>query len=60
MQYPGQTGMRADKRLAMAEHKHGSMDVRAQEKTFEGFIRLATWAAGIAIAVLIFLAIFNA
>ena len=25
----------------MAEHKHGSMDIRAQEKTFAGFIRLS-------------------
>jgi len=42
------------------EHKHGTMDIRAQEKTFEGFIRLSVWAAGISIAVLVFLALANA
>lgn len=42
-----------------AEHKHGSMDIRAQEKTFAGFIRMSTWVAGIAIGVLIFLALVN-
>lgn len=42
------------------EHKHGTMDIRAQEKTFEGFIRLSIWTAGISIAVLVFLALANA
>lgn len=44
----------------MAEHKHGSMDTREQEKTFAGFLRLVTWGAGISIAVLIFMALANA
>ena len=44
----------------MAEHKHGSMNIRVQEKTFGGFIRMVTWGAGIAIGVLIFLALVNA
>jgi hypothetical protein len=44
----------------MAEHKQGSMDIRVQEKTFAGFIRLSIWGAGIAIAVLIFMALANA
>ncbi|MDR9484525.1 MULTISPECIES: aa3-type cytochrome c oxidase subunit IV [Sediminimonas] len=43
----------------MAEHKHGEMDTEVQEKTFEGFIKAATWVGGIAIGVLIFLALFN-
>lgn len=43
----------------MADHKHGEMDITAQEKTFEGFIRVATWMAAISVATLIFLAIFN-
>jgi Ni,Fe-hydrogenase I cytochrome b subunit len=43
----------------MAEHKHGSMDIKVQEKTFEGFIRMVTWGAGISIAVLIFMALAN-
>ncbi|MEH7830127.1 aa3-type cytochrome c oxidase subunit IV [Gemmobacter denitrificans] len=44
----------------MAEHKHGSMDIREQEKTFAGFVRMVTWGAGLSIGVLIFLALANA
>lgn len=44
----------------MAEHKHGSMDTREQEKTFNGFIRLSVWGAAISIGILIFLALVNA
>ncbi|SFA99915.1 aa3 type cytochrome c oxidase subunit IV [Poseidonocella pacifica] len=43
----------------MAEHKHGSMDITDQEKTFEGFVRVSTWVAGISIGAVVFLAIFN-
>lgn len=43
----------------MAEHKHGSMDIREHEKTFAGFIRMSTWGAGIAIGLLIFMALAN-
>ena len=44
----------------MAEHKQGSMDIRAQEKTFAGFIKFSIWGAGISIAVLIFMALVGA
>jgi hypothetical protein len=44
----------------MAEHKPGSMDIRAQEKTYDGFIRLSIWGAGISIGILIFMALANA
>lgn len=44
----------------MAEHKHGSMNIKTHEKTFEGFIRMVTWGAGIAIGILIFMALVNA
>ena len=44
----------------MADHKQGSMDTKVQEKTFAGFIRMSTWGAGIAIAVLIIMALANA
>jgi hypothetical protein len=44
----------------MDEHEHGSMDVSAQEKAFDGFIRLVTWGAGISIGILIFMALVNA
>lgn len=43
-----------------AEHVHGSMDIRAQEKTFAGFIRMSIWVACIAIGVLIFMGLVNA
>ncbi|SHH66041.1 aa3-type cytochrome c oxidase subunit IV [Marivita hallyeonensis] len=43
----------------MAEHKHGTMDIKAQEKTFEGFVRWSVRVVVFSIAVLIFLAIFN-
>jgi hypothetical protein len=51
---------KAKEGTAMAEHKHGSMDIRAQEKTFEGFIRFSIWGAAISIGILIFLALANA
>jgi len=44
----------------MADYKPGSMDIREQEKTFAGFIKLATWAGILAILVLIFMALANA
>ncbi|WP_022704650.1 aa3-type cytochrome c oxidase subunit IV [Pseudorhodobacter ferrugineus] len=44
----------------MAEHKHGSMDTKVQQKTFEGFLRLSAWGAAISIGVLIFMALANA
>ncbi|MFN3823469.1 MAG: aa3-type cytochrome c oxidase subunit IV [Pseudorhodobacter sp.] len=43
-----------------SDHKHGSMDVNVQEKTFAGFIRMTTWGAGISIGILIFMALVNA
>ncbi len=43
----------------MSEHKHGSMDISVQEKTFEGFIKFFIWVFGISAGILIFLAIFN-
>ncbi len=43
-----------------SEHVHGSMDIRTQEKTFAGFVRMTVWVTVIVIAVLIFLALVNA
>ena len=42
------------------EHVHGTMDVTAHEKTFNGFIRLATWSVVSIAAILVFLALANA
>lgn len=51
----------------MADHGHGqdhgkepgsgTMDIRDKEKTFEGFIRMTMWGAGISIGILVFLAL---
>ncbi len=43
----------------MAEYKHGEMNIDVQEHTFHGFIRAATTVAGVAVFVLLFLAVFN-
>lgn len=40
-------------------HQHGSMDIRAHEKTFQGFIRLSVWVVVVAIGILIFLGLAN-
>lgn len=43
----------------MAEHKHGEMDITAQEKTYAGFIKMTTWVSAIVIFILIFMALVN-
>lgn len=43
-----------------SNHEHGTMDIRAHEKTFHGFIRMAIWVACISIAILVFAALVNA
>jgi Ni,Fe-hydrogenase I cytochrome b subunit len=45
---------------AMAKHEHGSTDTADHEKTFAGFLRVATWVAAVSISILIFLALVNA
>lgn len=44
----------------MAEYKQGSMDIKVQERTFDGFVRMVTWGAIVVIGVLIFMALVNA
>ncbi len=44
----------------MAEHTHGKMDIRSNEKTFAGFVRMTMWAAIVIVLVLVFLALVNA
>lgn len=44
---------------AQSEHEHGTMDVREQEKTFAGFLKLMTWTGVASILVLIFMALAN-
>lgn len=43
----------------MAQHETGSMDIRAQEKTFEGFVKFVTWSVVVILGVLVFLALAN-
>lgn len=42
----------------MADYKFGEMDIQEQEKTFDGFVRLAVWVMGGAFCLLAFLALF--
>ncbi len=44
----------------MAEYKPGSMDIRAKEKVFAGFIRMVTWGACISVLILIVMALADA
>lgn len=39
----------------MASHKHGTMDVSEQERTFAGFLKVCVGVATISAAILIFL-----
>lgn len=44
----------------MAKYTPGKMDIRAQEKTFDAFMRFVAWGTVIVFGVLIFLALANA
>lgn len=44
----------------MAEHQHGSMNIRTQEKTFEGFVKVVERSVITILVLLVLLAIFNA
>ncbi len=44
----------------MGEHVPGSMDIRAQEKTFAGFIKAITWGSVIVALILIIMALADA
>lgn len=43
----------------MAEHKQGSMDIRTQEKTFDGFVKMVTWGVVISLGIVVFMALAN-
>ncbi|KXF89462.1 aa3-type cytochrome c oxidase subunit IV [Phaeobacter inhibens] len=42
----------------MADHKHGSMDITVQEKTYNGFLKFTTRFCIAALLFAVFLAIF--
>jgi CHASE3 domain sensor protein len=44
--------------MAENDHKRGEMNITEQEKTFSGFMRMATIVGIVAIAIVLFLAIF--
>lgn len=44
----------------MARHKHGEMDIKEQEKTFDGFVKATVWSVIAIIVTLILLALINA
>lgn len=43
----------------MADHKHGEMDIKVQEKTFDGFMKIVTWSCILIAVFLLFLAMVN-
>jgi hypothetical protein len=43
----------------MAEHKHGTMDITAQEQAFAGFIKYSIRVCYVILAIVIFMAVFN-
>ena len=43
----------------MAEHKHGSMDTKVQEETFNGFINWSVKISLLSIGILVFMALVN-
>jgi hypothetical protein len=43
----------------MSDYKPGSMDIRQQEKTFAGFIKMVTWGAVLVVVILIVMALAN-
>lgn len=44
----------------MVDHKHGTMSIRAQEKTYQGFIKVMVRSTYVIIGILVFMAIVNA
>lgn len=43
----------------MADYQQGKMDIRAQEKTFAGFVKFVTYAVVAILLFLVFLALAN-
>ncbi len=42
----------------MSDHKHGEMDSKVQQETYDGFIKFGTWSVVVVIGILIFMAVF--
>ena len=41
------------------KHEHGKMDISEQERTFDGFVKMIAWGAGISILVIVFIGLVN-
>ena len=44
----------------MAEHKHGEMDIKVQEETFDGFVKFTVRTVIVILVALVLLALINA
>ncbi|MDO5657791.1 MAG: aa3-type cytochrome c oxidase subunit IV [Paracoccus sp. (in: a-proteobacteria)] len=44
----------------VTDHKHGTMNIAEQERTYNGFLKFLTWGTIACLAVVIFLALANA
>lgn len=42
----------------MAEHEHGTMDIKTQEKTFDGFMSFVTKTVVVILVLLVLMAMF--
>jgi hypothetical protein len=42
----------------MADHKHGDMDTKVQQSTYDAFIKFGIWSVVAVICIFIFMAIF--
>ena len=42
----------------MSDHKHGEMDTKVQESTFDGFVKFGTWSCVAVVIILVLMAIF--
>ena len=42
----------------MADHKHGEMDIKENEKTFEGFMTVTNWTVIVILGLIVGMAIF--
>jgi len=43
----------------MAEHKHGTMKIETQERTFDGFVKMVTRTIVVVVVGLVLLALIN-
>ena len=43
----------------MSDYEHGSMDIKVQTKTFEGFVSVVTKTSIACVVILVFMAVFN-